>query len=84
MDKGRVVGAVFLSPRKTFDTVNYTVQLNKHLNFSLSMEFLNLAKSYPSSLSQPVKNFNHTCTPYNYNWCFSGLCIRSNPVQQVH
>ncbi len=70
VDKGRVVGAVFLDLRKAFETVNHSVLLNKLLNFNLSVEFLNLIKSYLSSTSQLVKTDIHNSNPCDYQLVF--------------
>lgn len=57
------VGAVFLDLWKAFETVNHSVLLNKLWNVNLSMEFINLLKSYLSSHSQLVKMKNHNSNP---------------------
>ena len=59
MDRGGVVGAVFLDLRKALDTVNHNILLQKMLNLNVSIEFTNLFNSYLSSRSQCVKIENH-------------------------
>ncbi len=59
MDKGGVVGAVFLDLQKAFDTVNYNILLHKLLNLNFSTKSLNLIESYLSSRSQVVKMYNY-------------------------
>lgn len=46
LDKGGVVGAVFLDLRKAFDTVNHPVLLSKLASFQLSPSVLDWIESY--------------------------------------
>jgi len=63
LDKGGVVGAVFLDLKKAFDTVNHDILLYKLLNFNFSPELVNLIKSYLSCRSQYVKIGNYKSNP---------------------
>lgn len=55
MDKGGVVGAVFLDLQKVFDTLNHNNLLHKLYDFNFPIHFVNLIISYFSSRSQLVK-----------------------------
>ena len=55
LDKGNVVGAVFLDLKKAFDTVNHSVLLNKLKQFQLSPEALKWLKSYLEGRQQCVR-----------------------------
>lgn len=55
LDKGNVVGAVFLDLKKAFDTVNHSVLLNKLKQFKLSPEALKWLKSYLEGRQQCVR-----------------------------
>lgn len=46
LDKGGVVGAVFLDLRKAFDSVNHQTLPNKLANYNLSITTQNWIKSY--------------------------------------
>ncbi len=46
MDKGGVVGAIFLSLKKAFDTVDHQILICKLANFNLSPNVLNWMQSY--------------------------------------
>lgn len=52
LDKGGVVGAVFLDLAKAFDTVNHNCLMSKLQNFNLSDAALMWMKSYLSNRSQ--------------------------------
>ena len=49
LDKGGVVGAVFLDLRKAFDTVDYNAIISKLTNFNLSSNTLAWISSYLSN-----------------------------------
>ena len=55
LDKGGVVGALFLDLRKAFDTVNHSVLLSKLSSFKLSVDVLNWIQSYLVDRSQCVR-----------------------------
>lgn len=55
LDKGGVVGAIFLDLRKAFDTVNHSVLLSKLSTFKLSVDVLNWIQSYLLGRSQCVR-----------------------------
>lgn len=55
LDKGGVVGAVFLDLRKAFDTVNHTVLLSKLACFQLAPSVLKWIESYLLNRAQCVK-----------------------------
>ncbi len=59
MDKGGVVGAVFLDLQKEFDTVNHNIILHILLNLYFSTKSVNLIESYLSSRFQVVKIDNY-------------------------
>uniref|UniRef100_A0A3Q3LKN7 Reverse transcriptase domain-containing protein n=1 Tax=Labrus bergylta TaxID=56723 RepID=A0A3Q3LKN7_9LABR len=55
LDKGGVVGAVFLDLRKAFDTVNHSVLISKLSKFKLSVNVVNWIQSYLLGRSQCVR-----------------------------
>ncbi len=55
LDKGGVVGAVFLDLRRAFDTVNHSVLLTKLSHFNLSSSAHFWLKSYLNSRTQCVR-----------------------------
>lgn len=59
LDKGGVVGAIFLDFKKAFDTVNHKVLLNKLCNLNFSSGVLNWIESYLSNRPQSVRVGNH-------------------------
>lgn len=55
LDRGGVVGAVFLDLRKAFDTVNHDILLSKLHTFNFSADTINWIKSYLSNRLQCVR-----------------------------
>lgn len=55
LDKGNVVGAVFIDLKKAFDTVNHSLLLSKMLHFNFSNEAVLWFTSYLQSRVQCVK-----------------------------
>lgn len=55
LEKGGVVGAVFLDLSKAFDTVNHSVLLRKLSNYNLSLSALQWVESYLSDRVQCVR-----------------------------
>lgn len=55
LDKGNVVGPVFIDLKKAFDTVNHSLLLSKMLNFNFSDEAVLWFTSYLQSRVQCVK-----------------------------
>uniref|UniRef100_A0A3P9HF32 Reverse transcriptase domain-containing protein n=1 Tax=Oryzias latipes TaxID=8090 RepID=A0A3P9HF32_ORYLA len=55
LDRGGVVGAVFLDLKKAFDTVNHKILLSKLCNFNFSSDALQWIDSYLTDRSQLVK-----------------------------
>ena len=55
LDKGGIVGAVFLDLKKAFDTVNHQVLLSKLSFFNFSKEAINWFNSYLSNRKQSVR-----------------------------
>ncbi len=68
IDKGGVIGAVFLDLRRAFDTVNHNVLISKLSKFNFSSKVLEWMSSYLSDRKQCVKvdgivlSGNITCT----------------------
>ena len=62
MDRGGVVGAVFLDLRKAFDTVNHNILQSKFHQFNFSQFTSNWFKSYLTTQSQCVKIQNTKST----------------------
>lgn len=54
LDKGHVVGAVFLDLKKAFDTVNHNILISKLINFNLSRKSLSWFESYLKGREQCV------------------------------
>jgi len=52
LDKGRVVGAVFLDLQKAFDMLNHNILLSKLLYFNFSVETMKWIESYLTSRKQ--------------------------------
>lgn len=55
LDRGGVVGTVFLDLRKAFDTVNYTILLAKLCSFNFSSDALKWTESYLTDRLQHVR-----------------------------
>lgn len=54
LDKGGVVGAVFLDLKKAFDTVSHAVLCSQLIHFNFSVITMNWIRSYLSGRSQSV------------------------------
>ena len=67
MDKGGVVGAVFLDFKKAFETVNHDILLSRLLNFNFSPEAIMWFKSYLKNRKQCVRVINATSEYRDYN-----------------
>ena len=63
LDKGGVVGAVFLDLRKAFDTVVHQVLLSKLPNFKFSADAIKWTRSYLADRSQCVRISDKLSTP---------------------
>ncbi len=63
LDKGGVVGAVFLDLRKAFDTLNHRILLSKLLSFNFSPHTLRWIESYLSGRTQYVSIQNYNSAP---------------------
>ncbi len=63
LDKGGVVGAVFLDLRKAFDTLNHRIILSKLLSFNFSPHTLRWIESYLSGRTQYVSIQNYNSAP---------------------
>lgn len=63
IDKGGIVGGIFLDLRKAFDTVNHSVLLHKLHAFNFSSKFISLINSYLLSRSQSVRIDQYNSTP---------------------
>ncbi|OOO00385.1 MAG: hypothetical protein ATN35_07545 [Epulopiscium sp. Nele67-Bin004] len=59
LDKGGVVGAVFLDLKKAFDTINHGILLGKLSTFNFSSGTINWIQSYLTNRSQFVRIKNH-------------------------
>ena len=66
MDRGGVVGAVFLELKKAFDTVNHQTLLEKLSYFNFSAESTKWMKSYLADRTQSV-DFGSSFSPYLSN-----------------
>ncbi len=64
LDKGGVVGAVFLDLRKAFDTLNHSILLSKLLSFNFSPHSLRWIESYLSGRTQYVSIQNYSSALY--------------------
>ncbi len=63
LDRGSVVGAVFLDFKKAFDTVNHNVLLSKLSRFNFSTNTLTWMESY-LSLRKQCTRINDACSPF--------------------
>ncbi len=63
LDKGGVIGAVFLDLRKAFDTLNHRIILSKLLSFNFSPHTLRWIESYLSGRTQYVSIQNYNSAP---------------------
>lgn len=63
MDKGGVVGAVFLDLKKAFDTVNHRILMSKLCSINFSSTALEWLESYLLNRSQSVQVKNHRSAP---------------------
>lgn len=66
LDKGNVVGAVFLDLHKAFDTVNHLVLLHKLKQLNFSQQTLSWFTSYSESRTQSVKINDTISEPKEY------------------
>lgn len=64
LDKGGVVGAVFLDLRKAFDTVNHKVLIDVLSKFNFSETIIKLIRSYLTDRTQSVKVNNQISTAH--------------------
>ncbi|CDQ96488.1 unnamed protein product [Oncorhynchus mykiss] len=67
MDKGGVVGAVFLDLRKAFDTVNHEILITKLSKFNFSPDALRWMKSYLEGRAQCVRVSNELSPTLSYD-----------------
>ena len=67
MDKGGVVGAVFLDLRKAFDTVNHEILITKLSKFNFSPDALRWMKSYLEGRTQCVRVSNELSPTLSYD-----------------
>lgn len=63
LDRGGVVGAVFLDFKKAFDTVNHNVLLSKLSRFNFSTNTLTWMESY-LNLRKQCTRINDACSPF--------------------
>lgn len=63
IDKGGVVGAIFLDLKKAFDTINHHVLLAKLSQFNVSLHTINWVKSYLEHRTQAVR-CNNKLSPH--------------------
>lgn len=67
MDKGGIVGAIFLDLKKAFDTVNHGILINKLASFNFSNDTIKWFDSYLKERTNYVKVQNHKSTSYTNN-----------------
>ena len=67
LDKGNVVGAVFIDLSKAFDTLNHKILLNKLSSFKLSEQAISWFTSYLGDRKQYVKINTVQSTPLSSN-----------------
>lgn len=65
LDRGNVVGAVFIDLKKAFDTVNHNILLNKLSNFYISKHAIDWFTSYLEHREQRVKVNNELSTNFH-------------------
>lgn len=70
LEKGRVVGAVFLDLRKAFDTINHSVLLTKLWNFNLTANTSSWLQSYLADRYQCVRINDKTSS---FRSCTTGV-----------
>uniref|UniRef100_A0A8C2IBW3 Reverse transcriptase domain-containing protein n=1 Tax=Cyprinus carpio TaxID=7962 RepID=A0A8C2IBW3_CYPCA len=63
LDKGRVVGVVFLDLRRAFDTVNHRILMFKLLGFNFSLDTIRWIESYLAGHPQYVSIQNYKSAP---------------------
>ncbi len=70
LDKGGVVGAVFLDSKKAFDTVNHRILMSKLSCFNFSSHTLNWIESYLSDRFHCVRVQNHLSIDLGTSTCY--------------
>ena len=63
LDKGGIVGAIFLDLKKAFDTVNHEILIHKMSYFNFSTSFTDWMRSYLSNRVQCVRVSGETSPP---------------------
>ena len=56
IDKGDIVGTLFIDFRKPFDMVDHSLLMKKRAYYSLSITSLNWFRSFPSAQVQCIKS----------------------------
>ena len=75
IDKGDLVGAVFIDFRKAFDVVDHSILLNKLALYKLNPSAIQWFKSYLCSQQQVIESDKRLTFHYRTIWCASGLNI---------